>query len=203
MSLIESCKNGNLERVKAALRTGADVNAMNEDGYTGLMLAISFNHNPVVAFLLKTPNIDVNQKNGWGSFVLNDAAYNSNIEALRLLLDFPGIDVNNVDNYGNSLVSGVCHKVDVLKLLLGHPGLTALTLNKKQKDGATPVMVAAKKNKLEQLEILAADLRVDLETTDKEGRSLEERAPRYFAVLKLSKKIIEALRSRLRTLRSV
>ena len=174
MSLIESCKNGNLERVKAALQRGVDVNAMNEDGYTGLMLAISFNHNPVVAFLLETPNIDVNQKNGWGSFVLNDAAYNSNVEALKLLLDFPGIDVNNVDNYGNSLVSGVCHKVDVLKLLLGHPGLTALTLNKKQKDGATPVMVAAKKNKLKQLEILAADLRVDLETTDKEGRSLEE-----------------------------
>ena len=73
-----------------------------------------------------------------------------------------------------SLVSGVCHKVDVLKLLLAHPGLTALTLNKKQEDGATPVMVAAKKNKLEQLEILAADLRVDLETTDKEGRSLEQ-----------------------------
>ena len=173
MSLIECCKKGDLEGVKAALKSGADVNAMDGDGYTGLMLAISFNHNSVVALLLKTPNIDVNQKNDWGSFALNNAVYNSNIEALKLLLDFPSIDVNIVDNYGNSLM-GCLHKVDVLKLLLSHPGLTSLTLNQKQKTGATPVMIAAMKNKLEHLAILAADLRVDLDTMDKEGRGLEE-----------------------------
>ena len=174
MSLFESCKKGNLEGVKAALKSGADVNAMDEDGYTGLMLAISFNHNSVVALLLKTPNIDVNQKNNWGAFALNNAVYNSNIEALKLLLDFPSIDVNIVDNYGNSLVG--CHKLDVLKLLLSHQGLSSLTLNQKQKNGATPVMIAAMRNKLEHLEIFAADLRVELDTKDQEGRSLEEMA---------------------------
>ena len=175
MSLIASCKKGDLEGVKAALKSGIDVNTMDEDGYTGLMLAISFNHNSVVKFLLKTPSIDVNQKNDWGSFALNNAVYNSNIEALKLLLDFPSIDVNSVDNYGNSLVG--CHKIDVLKLLLSHPGLTSLTLNQKQKkNGATPVMVAAMRNKLEHLAVLAADLRVDLDTKDKEGRSLEDMA---------------------------
>ena len=163
-----------MEGVKAALKNGTDVNTMDEDGYTGLMLAISFNHNSVVELLLKTPNIDVNQKNYWGAFALNNAVYNSNIEALKLLLDLPSIDVNIVDNYGNSLVG--FHKLDVLKLVLSHPGLTALTLNQKQKNGATPVMIAAMKNKLEHLAILAADLRVDLDTMDKEGRSLEETA---------------------------
>jgi len=183
MSLIASCKKGDLEGVKAALKSGIDVNTMDEDGYTGLMLAISFNHNSVVKLLLKTPNIDVNQKNDWGSFALNNAVYNSNIEALKLLLDFPSIDVNSVDNYGNSLVG--CHKIDVLKLLLSHPGLTSLTLNQKQKkNGATPVMVAAMRNKLEHLAILAGDLRVDLDTKDKEGRSLEDMA-RSSAALKI------------------
>ena len=100
--------------------------------------------------------------------------YNGNIEALKLLLDFPGIDVNIVDNYGNGLLG--CHKLDVLKLLLSHPGLTCLTLNQRQKIGATPVMIAAMNNKVENLEILAADLRVDLDTTDNEGRRLEEMA---------------------------
>ena len=58
------------------------------------------------------------------------------------------------------------------------------------------------------LALLAVDLRVDLDLTDKEGRSLEERAPRYFAVLFCIFKIrvlniIKALRSRLRTLHAV
>jgi len=168
MSLIDSCKKGDLEGVKAALKSGADVNTLDEDGYTGLMLAVSFNHNSVVALLL-----DVNQRNDWGSFALKNAVDNSNIEALKLLLDCPSIDVNSVDNYGTSLVG--CHQIDVLKLLLSHPGLSALTLNQKQKkNGATPVMIAAMRNKLEHLAMLAADLRVDLDILDKEGRSLEE-----------------------------
>ena len=100
--------------VKAALKNGADVNTMDKDGYTGLMLAISFNHNSVVALLLKAPNIDVNQKNDWGAFALNNAVFNSNIEALKLLLDFPNTDVNIVDNYGNSLMVRH-HKLDVMK----------------------------------------------------------------------------------------
>ena len=65
--------------------------------------------------------------------------------------------------------------IEALKLLLSHPSLTALTLNKKDKDGVTPVMWAAMQmNRLESLALLLADPRVDLGTTDKEGRSLKE-----------------------------
>jgi len=88
-----------------------------------------------------------------GLVCAENAVYNSNIQALKLLLDCPSIDVNSVDNYGNSLVG--CHQIDVLKLLLSHPGLSALTLNQKQqKNVATPVMIAAMRNKLEHLAIL-------------------------------------------------
>ena len=72
------------------------------------------------------------------------------------------------------------NNIEVLKLLLSHPSLTALTLNQKNKwDGATPVMLAVISNKwnngiMEHLKLLVADPRVDLDTTDKEGRSLEE-----------------------------
>ena len=62
-----------------------------------------------------------------------------------------------------------------LRQLLSHPGITPLTLNQKDKDyGFTPVMVAVVKDRLEHLAELVADLRVDLDTTDKEGRTLEE-----------------------------
>ena len=80
------------------------------------------------------------------------------------------------------------NSLEVLKLLLSHPSLTALTLNHRcaisylkkpqnmKYDGASPVMLAVIENRLKQLALLAADPRVDLDTTDKEGRSLEERA---------------------------
>ena len=62
-----------------------------------------------------------------------------------------------------------------LKLLLSHPSLTALTLNQKDEwYGATPVMWAVIKNQLELLAVLVAEMRVNLDTTDLEGRSLEE-----------------------------
>ena len=66
--------------------------------------------------------------------------------------------------------------IEELKLLLSHPSLTALTLNQKDNDyGYTPVMWAVRCNRLEHLELLLAeDLRVDLDTIDKEGKSLEE-----------------------------
>ena len=65
--------------------------------------------------------------------------------------------------------------IEGLKLVLSHPSLTSLTLNMKDNDyGDTPVMLAVVWNRLEHLEVLAADHRVDLDTTDKEGKSLEE-----------------------------
>ena len=54
-----------------------------------------------------------------------------------------------------------------------HWNLTVLTLNHKSKnDGDTPVMLAVKLGRLEQTELLIADLRVDLDTTDKKTRGL-------------------------------
>ena len=67
------------------------------------------------------------------------------------------------------------NNIEGLKLLLSHPSLTALTLNQKMEwNGATPVMFAVMWNRLEHLEVLAADPRVDLDTTDNQGKSLEE-----------------------------
>ena len=58
MSLIQFCKDGDLERVKAALKSGTHVNTKDEYGQTGLTWAVSKKHNSVVALLLNIPNID-------------------------------------------------------------------------------------------------------------------------------------------------
>ena len=99
MSLVKLCEDGDLEEVKAALQRGVDVNTKDEDGETGLMVAVENNHNSVVELLLKTPNIDVNLKSDWGNCALYHAVYYSrNNEALKLLLDVPNIHVNSVNS---------------------------------------------------------------------------------------------------------
>ena len=198
MSLVEMCKRGNLEGVKAALQRGTDVNTTNPYGWTSLMLAVYYNHNSVVALLLNRPNIDVNLKTNEGNCALDLALRRKNHEGLKLLLNVQNIDVNIVNEHSLHNESAVHvavweNNIEGLKLLLSHPGLTALTLNHKKKySGDTPVMLAMKtngtqnwdplthgirRNKLEEhLAVLAADPRVDLDTTDMEGRSLEEAA---------------------------
>ena len=58
--------------------------------------AVFYDHISVVALLLKTPNIDVNQKDEWGmgKSALHQAVEYNKIEALKLLLNVPTIDVN-------------------------------------------------------------------------------------------------------------
>ena len=71
MSLVELCRNGNLEGVKAALKSGTNVNTKNDYGQTGLIWAVRNNHNSVVDLLLSTPNIDVNLKDNKGGCALH------------------------------------------------------------------------------------------------------------------------------------
>ena len=214
MSLIEFCEKGDLEEVKAALQSGANVNAKDKAGWTGLISAVRNNHNSVAALLLETPNIDVNLKSetGWsplleavmcknndlvklllkvpnidvnsvnidGWSALHQAVYSNNIEGLKMLLNAQNIDVNIVD--GNDGGWSALHLAveknnnEGLKLLLSHPGLTSRTVNHKTKHVVAPVMLAVKMDRLRQLAVLATDPRVDLDTTDLEGRSLEDRA---------------------------
>ena len=98
MALIKLCKNGDLEGVKALLQIGVDVNTKGEYGLTGLMWAVSKNHNSVVELLLNTPNIDVNLKSDDYWCPLDLAVEYKNIEALKMLLDVPTIDVNIVES---------------------------------------------------------------------------------------------------------
>ena len=95
---------------------------------------------------------------------------------MKLLLNVPNIDVNITDDEGQSLLHLVviANNIEGLKLLLNHPDFTAPNLNHRNSMGDTPVMLAVLYDRLEHLAVLAADLRVDLDTTDNEGRSLEE-----------------------------
>ena len=173
-----------------------DVNIVDKYGESALWCAVYSNNIEGLKLLLAVPTIDVNIVTNNGKSALHRASGS----VFSMLLNVPNIDVNIVDNRGWSTVhwalgSGYFDGVDtwstrgqyfeVLKLLLSHPSLTALTLNQKDKDnGETPVMLAARLKRpviesekqfgLKHLELLVADPRVDLDTTDMKGRRLEE-----------------------------
>ena len=163
MSVVEFCKNGDLEGVKAALKSGANVNTKDEDedkvededghinpvrpyGMTGLMWAVAKRHNSMVELLLKTPNIDVNLRSKRGECALHHAVIEKNNEALKLLLNVPNINVNIVDKSGwNALHLAVLeNNIEGLKLLLNVPNIDVNIVNNNSGGGGQSALHLAK-----------------------------------------------------------
>ena len=176
-----------------------DVNQKDDKGRSALHQSVTCGNNEALGLLLNASGIDVNIVDKKGRSALHEAASDNNIEALEQLLDVSSIDVNIVDNDGQNAVHRAVIEDNIwaLELLLNHPGMTALTLNQKNWRDDTPVMLALKRKKIDQLALLAGDPRVDVDTplrtltnvTDKEGKSLEEMAPLMVnVVLKGAKK---------------
>ena len=57
--LISAAKAGNVEVLQMLLKSGADVNQTNQNGYTALMIAVLLEREDCVIELLSDPNIDV------------------------------------------------------------------------------------------------------------------------------------------------
>ena len=95
-------KTGTLADVKAALKNGADVNAMDKYGYTVLMWAAEYNTNPDVieALIDAGANVNVNAKNFSGRTALDyAAAYNTNPDVTKALIA-AGANVNARNGLG-------------------------------------------------------------------------------------------------------
>jgi len=176
MSLIKFCYKGDLEGVKGALQSGADVNTEDEDGWTGLMWAVDENHNSVVELLLKTPNIDVNLKSNWGACSLHLAVGRKNNEALNMLLDVPNINVNIVYNYGVSavLMAVFANNIEMLKLLLSHPNIDVNL--KHHSTGTCALLHAVTNRKNDALKLLLNVPNIDVNIVDNHGRSAVHQA---------------------------
>ena len=98
--LMEHCRYGNLEGVRATLKSGVGVNSrMYGKGYSGLMIALVKNHNEVVKLLLEQVDLDVNMDCN-GSTAVHYAVHGNNVEGLHMLLQRKDLDccsVNKLD----------------------------------------------------------------------------------------------------------
>lgn len=82
--LLDGAEDGDLDKVRALLEKGADVNAQRRDGYTPLLLALGEGHNDVCRVLLDAgARVDTTIYNG--SSAMHVAASGGNLEGLELL----------------------------------------------------------------------------------------------------------------------
>ena len=94
----ELCATGGLEGVRALLAQGEDINAGNEDDWTGLMIALFNRHNSVVELLLQQASQDINRSDNYGTTAIHYASASDNVTGLRMLLGDPRLTSVNARN---------------------------------------------------------------------------------------------------------
>ncbi len=86
--LMKAVKDGNDWEIRSLLKSGADVNLSDNEGWTSLMYAIRYQNNFEITKLLLENGADINARNRYGSSpLLLASAYSGNPEILGLLLE--------------------------------------------------------------------------------------------------------------------
>ncbi|GHS97345.1 hypothetical protein AGMMS50276_17250 [Synergistales bacterium] len=155
------CLNGTPQKVEAAIKGGADVNARDKDGYTALTYAARSNLNPEVIALLLKNGADINVKSvreGGLTALMVAAGLNPNPEVTELLLK-NGADINTKTE------SDQAERDSVTALMLAawrnpNPAVVSLLLNNgadayiKAGDGKRAIDYARENNRLKGTEAL-------------------------------------------------
>ena len=91
------------------------------------------------------------------------------------LLQQPGIDLDCSNDNGCTAMHYAClyGRVEVLRMLLA--AQSQGSINKRDKQGRTPLMSALEFGHVECVRMMVGVAGVDLKTRDEEGRSLEDR----------------------------
>ena len=92
---------------------------------------------------------------------------------VEVLLQQPSLDMNSINDHGTTAVYYAClnNKVIALRMLLGDPRLTSV--NTRDPEGRTPLMIAVLNNRVGCVRELARVEGLDLETSGGNDMSLE------------------------------
>ena len=123
---------------------------------------------------------DVNSQNGIGKTGLMAALIWGGTALARLLLEQEGIDIKICDNFGRTALhyaAGSADNSECLATLLARPEVTSEMVNKKDRDGRTPLWSAVCYKAVECVQMFINDARTDLNIKDEDGIS-----PLMFAI---------------------
>lgn len=85
--LMIACKNGDVKKVDLLIKSGANVNLVDNDGWSSLMYAVRYQENIEIVNLLIKANAKINVNNFYDSSLLSiTAIYNKNPKILRKIL---------------------------------------------------------------------------------------------------------------------
>lgn len=109
-----------------AERQPVNVNIVNKDQYSALILAAARGHADVVGLLLKAPNIDVGLKNKYGVNALMSAAKNGHLDCVQLICETKLVNVDDMHIRGSTALMLASREgyLDVVKYLYKVAGAT-------------------------------------------------------------------------------
>jgi ankyrin repeat protein len=95
MSLLDACKNGDLDAVETCLNNpNADVNETDPYGWTPLFVACSRGDTDIVKLLMEDKRVDPNQTDPYGKTPFFLACEHGHIQVVKLLINDPRVKVD-------------------------------------------------------------------------------------------------------------
>ncbi|KDO25708.1 hypothetical protein SPRG_09007 [Saprolegnia parasitica CBS 223.65] len=189
--LLLACAKGHLDVVNLLLMRPINVNFENHVGWTGLSIACHYGHAPIVARLVRHPDVNVAVANEFGSDGFLTACMEGHTDVVAVLINHSAIDVNKThlnvrqespgrksrsftsrqritDNDGCSgLMYAASLGVDgLVALLLRHP---KIDVNQPNANGRTAFMRACKNGHLGVVTQLLGHPNLDMNQVDRNG----------------------------------
>ena len=110
--VITACSNQDVDIVKLLVEYGAEIDTVDQNGYTPLMAAVSFGSAEIVEFLLNS-KVNMDQQQGVGSLTaLMLAVYNGQVEKVKLLVEY-GANKNITNSDGKRAYNYIDYAISI------------------------------------------------------------------------------------------
>ena len=185
-AFFSACKKGDLAALQEILRQGVSVNAVNDDGNTGLILAAQKGHTEAVRLLLKA-GADVNLANKEdGQTALLQACWDGHGETLRLLLENGANARHKKKGKRTALMYAArSGSADLTRLMLEK----GVAVNDQNNEGQTAMMYAHLDRQIAAARVLLAH-GAEVDHRDREGKTPLMWAA-YYGSIKLIRVLLE------------